>query len=65
MARGAWDHTAELLAAIAEIGRFGSGRQPYTRNDFHPMRETPKKASTVMPYEPKVLEAIQARWGGQ
>lgn len=60
MARGAWDHTAQIKWMMAEQGRDSDKRpQPYHPADFHPMLKSPKKVSNVMPYDPAVLEALQ------
>jgi hypothetical protein len=59
MARGAWDPTANLLAMLINVN--SDGESPLCEPiDMHPFRVSQKSAKqeTIIPYDPKVLEAI-------
>ena len=61
MARGAWDHTANLMCMMAEQWRDSEQQpEPFSPSEFHPMRQTPRKQPNVMPYNPAALEALQS-----
>lgn len=60
MARGAWDHTAQIIQSMAECMR-DPDSQPYGRDTFHPMRKSPKRASNVIQYNPNILKAMAGK----
>lgn len=61
MARGAWDPTAQLLAMLVNVNTDGESPLCDPIN-FHPFRvsKPSAKKEAIMPYNPKVLEAIMA-----
>lgn len=60
MARGAWDHTAQIIHAMAEAMR-NPDDPPYERDTFHPLRKSPERKSNVMPYNPAILKALAGK----
>jgi len=62
MAKGAWNRTALLASLLAEPYRDrDEDPEPYTAADFHPfLPSARRRAETVIPYDPTILEHFQA-----
>jgi hypothetical protein len=62
MARGALDNTAIIAFILAEQSRdHDEHPNPFTAHDFNPLRSGQGSGCDVMPYSPKVLEALNKK----
>lgn len=56
-----WNHTSEVLALIANANRDPKKRrEPFTSDDFHPLREKKSKRGRGIPITGKNIELLRA-----